>query len=165
MCSLGASPGVYKQVCGIAFLSSCLSMFFPILSESLWLLFKVLCLESQLGLYLFHSAVHFCNWIYIQDQVRGGQRDKEIQWDSTLSEPQLQWRKRKCFPSWEFWLLWGPITDHHHQSTTWLLEGWAWENRKKKRERERERERNKQRGKGFPHSLLSIRNSISHFRS
>lgn len=77
MRSLEVYPGVHRQAYRIDFSSSSLCMFFPVLSGSLFLLFKVFWLEGWLNLPLPLSAMHFFNWVCIQGQVRQRQRERK----------------------------------------------------------------------------------------
>lgn len=134
-------------------------MFFPVLSGLLWLLLskflgrKAGWIFTPLSCALPQMAMHPG-----PSEIRTERKEMQLVGvDSTLLEPQLEWMKRKFsllknFGSCGLSLL----TTTSPTTTAWLLEGQAGENGEKKEN---------QRGKGFSHSLLDIRSSVSHFQN
>lgn len=156
MCSLGVNPGVHKQTYRVDFSSFSLSMFFPVLSGLLWLLFLKF-LGRKAG-WIFTPLSCALHQLDMHPGSSGTWTERKemrlVGVDSTLSEPKLEWMERKFsllknFGSCGLSLL----TTTSPTTTAWLLEGQARENKEKKE---------KQRRKGFSHSLLSIRSSVSH---
>lgn len=97
MCSLGVKPGVHKQTYRVDFSSFSLSMFFPVLSGLLWLLFlkflgrKPGWIFTPLSCALLQMAKHPG-----PSEIRTERKEMQLVGvDSTLSEPQLEWMERK----------------------------------------------------------------------